>query len=166
MIGTIDGDRLQALAAKLMDGHVTYHLNKKAHPLDIGPEKITQLDCSGFVQYVIYKTTSLVVPSGSWHQNHDWCKPRQTRVDYKSSAGLTDCVLRIAFMEAAPKQGRHYGHVWLILNAFTLESHGGVGPDTRRWDDEKLLPHVSDCYELAYVLAPSTNSQWLQTVLV
>jgi hypothetical protein len=46
--------------------------------------------------------------------------------------GAQDGGIRIAFL--APANSPHgIGHVVLLHNAMTLESHGGVGPDSRAW---------------------------------
>jgi hypothetical protein len=65
----------------------------------------TKIDCSGFVRAAIRESTSPTVafPDGSVIQ-HDWIKAR----GYEPSNDL-------------------------IYNAKTLESHGGVGPDSHPW---------------------------------
>jgi hypothetical protein len=69
-----DGNVLERLLAKLMDGHVTYTLGAKCgHASSTDPEDIRSLDCSGLVEYVFYKITNphVDIPSGSSNQE-DW----------------------------------------------------------------------------------------------
>jgi hypothetical protein len=142
----VDYYAIMDLASQMMDGHITYHLGGKA-AFKTNPANIHAIDCSGFVRYFMYHATngSLIMPDGSWIQN-DWCKKQQyERVEY-ATAAYSDGWLRIAFIQ--PQKG-HPGHVWLILNGKTLESHGGKGPDRRSWDTHVLKAGVHDCYKLA-----------------
>src|SRR5205085_264760 len=105
------------------------------------------IDCSGFVRYLMYRAThgEVIMPDGSWIQN-DWCRHNHfAKVKYATAADA-DGWLRIAFLP--PKKG-HAGHVWLILNGMTLESHGHKGPHSRPWDTAVLKSQVTDCYQLA-----------------
>ena len=93
----------------------------------------TKVDCSGFVRAAIRRSTApkVAFPDGSVVQ-HDWVRDqgyaRQTLADGK----LEDGHVRIAFLSPADSPSR-IGHVVLILSGKTLESHGGVGPDSRPW---------------------------------
>ncbi|WP_202189228.1 hypothetical protein [Sphingomonas sp. CCH10-B3] len=93
----------------------------------------TKVDCSGFVRAAIRRSTApkVAFPDGSVVQ-HDWVRDqgytRQTLADGK----LDDGRVRIAFLSPADSPSR-IGHVVLILNGKTLESHGGVGPNSRAW---------------------------------
>jgi hypothetical protein len=143
----IDSQYLLEISQKLMDGHVSYGWGSKAPSLSCDTSKIHRLDCSGFVRYLLYQASDsqLLLPDGSYIQ-HDWCKHSGlARVDY-SSASANDGWLRIAFI---PPAKHHAGHVWLILNGLTLESHGGKGPDRRAWNSKVLKTGVRDCYKLA-----------------
>ena len=74
---------------------------------------------------------------------------RGTAVEY-TTASATDGWLRIAFIHGSKG---HVGHVWLILAGNTIESHGGVGADRRRWDTTVLKDGVDVCYKLALTVA-------------
>jgi len=148
----VDMDKLLEVAKQMMDGHISYGLGSKAPSLSCDPSAIKAIDCSGFVRYIIYKATGGAVhmPDGSWVQ-HDWCKHQQfMTADYKTEAQQQDNWLRIAFL---PKHEKHPGHVWLVLNGKTLESHGHKGPDRRPWDTS-ALKKVNACYVLATSTPP------------
>jgi hypothetical protein len=100
----------------------------------------------------MYKATGGAVhmPDGSWIQ-HDWCKHQKfMTADYNTDARQQDNWLRIAFL---PKHEKHPGHVWLVLNGKTLESHGHKGPDRRLWSTS-ALKKVNACYVLATSTPP------------
>lgn len=162
MLRAIDGDRLDDLMGQLTDGHIHYSLGAKAPHLNCSPSEITAIDCSGFVRYLIYQLTGMTIRDGSYNQ-HDWCiAQRLPQAEYDDDASSSDCILRIAFI--VPSRQHHIGHVWLILNGMTLESHGHTkGPDRRPWSTRVLLDDVDACYELAYVLAPSMNYEGINT---
>jgi hypothetical protein len=151
----IDRDYLLELCAALMDGHINYHMGAKAHPLDAEPADIKALDCSGFTRYLIHKVTDgqVTMVDGSDEQNA-WCKHHKLRAEkYMHVAGLSDGLLRTAFMPRIYKDGKlaHAGHVWLVLNGKTLESHGHTGPDSRDWNTPVLTARVKTCYVLAHL---------------
>lgn len=156
MLSAIDGDRLAKLMSALTDGHIHYALGAKAKHLNCLPAEIKAIDCSGFVRYLIHQLTGAILPDGSYHQ-HDWCKKQGLpKAKYSPDAGGQDQILRIAFI--TPSKHHPVGHVWLVLNGSTLESHGHtVGPDSRPWNTSVLRKHVGDCYELAYVLGPKNG---------
>jgi len=91
------------------------------------------VDCSGFVREMIWRATSphQSFPDGSVVQ-HDWIRDRNFERTTLDAALQQDGVLRIAFLRPQDSP-QHIGHVVLIHNANTLESHGGVGPDSRIW---------------------------------
>lgn len=140
-----------------MDGHVKYLLNGKVK-LDADPAKIKSIDCSAFVRYVIYHGSdkTAAMPDGSWYQ-HKYCKDNGLTVSPYSDCVLSDGWLRIAFIE--PRKGVP-GHVWLVLDGMTLESHGGKGPDRRAWDTAILKSKVSDCYLLAQTRSQHRNNEY------
>jgi hypothetical protein len=145
---SIETSSLMDISGKLMDGHIKYGFGSKAK-LNDEPQKITAIDCSGFVQYVIYQATKkqMVLPAGSWNQRV-WCDNQKlSKVEY-SSANEKDGWLRIAFI--APKSKTVPGHVWLILDGMTLESHGPTkGPNRRAWSEKILKSNVYACYKFA-----------------
>ena len=63
---------------------------------------------------------------------HEWVRSRGYEHGAVADSAKTDKSVRIAFLppQASP-QG--IGHVVLIYQGKTLESHGGVGPDSRPW---------------------------------
>src|SRR5262249_40401750 len=70
-------------------------------------------------------------PDGSVVQ-HDWIREHGFEKSSIADGKLNDDVVRIAFLR--PQDTAHgIGHVVLISRAKTLESHGGVGPDSRAW---------------------------------
>lgn len=114
---------------------VGYGLGKKVPRLDAVPGRdFTQVDCSGFVREVVRLATTptLAFPDGSVVQ-HDWVSGHTFERSTVADAKKDDGIVRIAFLrpQDSPKG---IGHVVLISGGKTLESHGGVGPDSRVWD--------------------------------
>jgi hypothetical protein len=147
----VNNNKLTEFLNQMMDGHVGYHLGAKVEPLSKDPKAVNQVDCSGFVRYLVYKVCNLVITSGgTWWQN-EWCKSHlQSEANYKC-AGQRDGVIRIGYF---PKpSGLAAGHIWLILNGMTIESHGHTGPDRRAWNTSVLVTHVKN----TYVLGPTFN---------
>jgi hypothetical protein len=94
-----------------------------------------RVDCSGFVREAIWRATDPHVnfPDGSVVQ-HDWVKNKGFQRVTVADGGLSDSHVRIAFLRPQDTSS-HIGHVLLLSNGRTLESHGGVGPDSRVWTD-------------------------------
>ncbi|SEC40104.1 hypothetical protein SAMN05444161_1066 [Rhizobiales bacterium GAS191] len=110
---------------------VTYGLGKKVAFNAVPGVDFTAVDCSGFVREAVRRSTNLGnnFPDGSVVQ-HDWVANKGFARDNVPSGSLRDNVVRIAFLSPnATTSG--IGHVVLIHNGMTLESHGGVGPDSR-----------------------------------
>jgi len=152
---SIDQKRLLDLHAKL--DHVTYAVGKDAKTGKLkgkarnsaDPSKISKLDCSGYVKYMLYNASEgkLSLSGGSYMQNQ-WCKDSGLKShDYAKTAGKADNVLRLGYFKK--KKGGKYGHIWLVLNGKTLESHGGKGVNRRPWNTKVLMDNVTHCYELA-----------------
>ncbi|UVC12309.1 penicillin-insensitive murein endopeptidase (plasmid) [Rhizobium sp. TH2] len=93
----------------------------------------TQVDCSGFIREAIRRVTTprLKFPDGSVVQ-HDWVKANRFLKGTPADGALNDGVVRIAFLRPQDAASG-IGHVLLIVNGKTTESHGGFGPDTRDW---------------------------------
>ena len=113
---------------------VTYGLGAKISPHGAIPgADFKKVDCSGFVREAIWRSTSphFNFPDGSVVQ-HDWIRDKGYKQSSRADALLQDGKIRIVFLrpQDAPS---HVGHVALVHNAKTLESHGGVGPDSRNW---------------------------------
>lgn len=97
-------------------------------------QDFTAVDCSGFVRELIWRGTDPHVnfKDGSVVQ-HDWVKqqgfPKVTIGDGMQNDG----VVRIAFLDPHDAVPSGVGHVVLIEGGTTMESHGGLGPDSRPW---------------------------------
>ena len=116
---------------------VTYGLGAKLpHHGAVPGSDFQKVDCSGFVRELIWLSTTpqLNFPDGSVVQ-HEWVQAHQLPTGTPAAAMANDDVVRIAFLrpQDSPKG---IGHVVLVHNGRTLESHGGVGPDSRPWTGE------------------------------
>jgi hypothetical protein len=149
-----DSAKMEALMSKLTDGHVSYELGAKVWRLGrTQPEQIHALDCSGFIEYVLYWTTDphVNIPSGSSNQE-SWCRTHLTEGDYATDAPRIDGILRIAFRH---RTRRRVGHVWFILNGSSLESTergGGDGPTSMNWSVR--LDEADSCFLLGPLMPP------------
>lgn len=92
-----------------------------------------KIDCSGFVREAIRRseTTQLGFPDGSVIQ-HEWVRGQGFATVPISSGKALDGLVRIAFLRPQDTSSG-IGHVVLIHNGKTLESHGGLGPDSLPW---------------------------------
>ncbi len=140
----IDRKKLDEFINAMMDGHCKYGFGDKASPLTIAPAKVKKIDCSGFVQYLLYTLTSgsLRIHGGSWHQNKYFEDNRYEQVAYATAASKHDSVLRLGYFSGSP------GHIWFIRNGMTIESSGGKGPNRRIWSTPVLKSNVKRCYVL------------------
>ena len=134
----LDVSRAQGFLRACMTSQprVTYGLGAKLPRHGAVPgQDFTKVDCSGFVREAVWLSTTphLNFPDGSVVQ-HEWVRARLPKSTI-AAAQAADGVVRIAFLrpEDSPKG---IGHVVLVLNGRTLESHGGVGPDSRDWTGE------------------------------
>jgi len=112
---------------------VTYGLGKKILPGQTPGRDFTQVDCSGFVREIMRRATNLgsSFPDGSVIQ-HQWVDKKGFARATVADGKARDGAVRIAFLSPnATASG--IGHVALIVDGATLESHGGVGPDSRPW---------------------------------
>ena len=134
---SLDIARAKAFLQACLTSHprVTYGLGKKVPFLGAVPGRdFTQVDCSGFIREAIRLSTTppLAFPDGSVNQ-HDWVRSHGFEKSTIAEGMSNDGVVRIAFLR--PQDSPHgIGHVVLIDGGMTLESHGGVGPDSRKWD--------------------------------
>lgn len=150
--------------SKLVDLHgrcelkgVRYGLGSKARSLTQDSHTLTRIDCSGYVRYLLAKATDqkLIIPDGSWIQR-DWCESKGLhRLKKYSDVRYADhSRLFIAFITPNTNGAGRIGHVWLVVKLDddevpdTIESHGGVGVNTRRWDQLTLRRQCSACFEL------------------
>ncbi len=112
------------------------------------------LDCSGYVQYVVYQGSShnIWIPQGTSKQQ-DWLDDKKYRKVsgnefvsqedvYNYEASKKDDMVRIAFRATNPakkkasgSEGGGVGHVWLVLNGKTYEcTTKGRGSGPRSFD--------------------------------
>jgi hypothetical protein len=140
----------QGFLTACMTSHprVAYGLGSKVPFFKARPGvDFAKVDCSGFVREAIREATMPLVPfpDGSVVQ-HDWIIAQHYKKTTVSSGKLTDGRVRIAFLSPTDTSSG-IGHVVLIHNGLTLESHGGVGPDSRPWNGESWQA-VTTIYEL------------------
>ena len=135
---------------------VKYGLGDKAPRLDCDTSEVKRIDCSGFVRYAIAKATNqkLIIPDGSWIQN-DWCRSQGfPKKNYADLHYADHSRLFIAFIRAGRNGAGRIGHVWFINQmdkdwpVETMESYGGHGVGSRRWDNSTLRRLVFECFEL------------------
>jgi hypothetical protein len=113
---------------------VKYGLGKKISPHGATPgTDFTRVDCSGFVRETIWRATTphFNFPDGSVVQ-HDFIRDKGYERSTRADALLEDGKIRIVFLRPQDSAS-HIGHVALVHNAKTVESHGGVGPNSRDW---------------------------------
>jgi hypothetical protein len=132
------------LTELLMMNGVKYGFGKKIRPLSkaLG---IKEVDCSGFTRWAVFGASGVTIPNGSVQQ-HEWAKKEGFKVSTVESGNLNDNAIRIAFLDPSKSLSK-IGHVVLIINGKTCESHGSKGPNMRVWKD---LPwaHLCDVYVL------------------
>ncbi|HEY7770827.1 glycoside hydrolase family 108 protein [Longimicrobium sp.] len=135
----IDMARVKAFlnACTSSSPRVTYGLGDKVPFFNAVPGKdFRKVDCSGFVREAIRRATTprAAFPDGSVVQ-HEWVRKGGFRKSNYEAAFKADGAVRIAFLrpQDSPKK---IGHVVLVHNGRTYESHGGVGPDSRVWGEQ------------------------------
>lgn len=117
---------------------VKYGLGAKVPFFNAVPGKdFKKVDCSGFVREAIRRATTprAAFPDGSVVQ-HEHVRARGYRKSNVEAAFKKDGAIRIAFLRPQDSPTK-IGHVVLIHNAVTYESHGGTGPNSRPWDGQK-----------------------------
>jgi len=157
-----DTIKLATVLDELLRSNIRYEMNGlvgKARPLTQSVSELSQLDCSGFVEYVIYQgtTENVNLPSGSVTQRTRIARnASHTPADYLKHAELRDDVVRIGFRRTIARRDENgdvvrdargrsektqVGHVWLVINGKTYEStsKGGrdKGPKSLAWDMRK-----------------------------
>jgi hypothetical protein len=112
---------------------VKYGLGAKVSPHGAKPGTgFTKVDCSGFVRETIWRAAShFNFPDGSVVQ-HDWIRDQGYERSTRTDALLEEGKVRIVFLRPQDTSS-HIGHVALVHNAKTLESHGSFGPNSRPW---------------------------------
>lgn len=134
----VDTAKLLERTKKLIARDVDYGFGSKAVDLTAPPEnfrgtKGLSVDCSGFVRYALWPW--LQIPDGSVNQR-DWFKKQGFKPSKQFSE--KDGRLRIAFLSPGQTPSG-IGHVMLVLNGMTLESHGGKGVDMRAWGSKAFM---------------------------
>ena len=152
----MDPDKVVAQTQYLIDQGVTYKMGAKAEPLGVDESTIEQLDCSGFARLVVFHATkaageAVEMPDGSANQ-HAWCDQQGFKVSDFDAGHLQDNAIRIAFL--SPADGGGVGHVMLIVNGLTCESHGSKGADRRAWGSSGFMQKCS-----VYVLTPAASTR-------
>ncbi|WP_019565575.1 N-acetylmuramoyl-L-alanine amidase [Agrobacterium sp. 10MFCol1.1] len=113
---------------------VVYGYGAKIRAGEVPGRDFISVDCSGLVRELVRRATDLngKFPDGSFIQ-HEWVRDRHFKQLDRSEGKLTDGVVRIAFMKPNDSPNG-IGHVAIVHDGYTLESHGGVGPNRRIWD--------------------------------
>jgi hypothetical protein len=108
--------------------------NDTSQPGAPAPPGFVAVDCSGFVRAALRRSTTpkTTIPDGSVVQ-HDWIRTQGFAPGAVADGDLLDGVLRIAFLSPSDSP-EHVGHVVLLFDGRTIESHGGKGPDRRVWN--------------------------------
>lgn len=138
--------RAKRFLADCMNSHprVRYGLGSKVPFLGAVPGRdFAKVDCSGFVREAIRLSTNPRVPfpDGSVVQ-HDWVRAHEFERATVDDGAADDEVVRIAFL--SPRDtASGIGHVLLLSAGRTLESHGGMGPNSRRWVDLPFRRNMS-----------------------
>jgi hypothetical protein len=148
----VDGEILIDRCKAMMDGHITYSLGAKCG-LDADISKVTKIDCSGFTRYIFYQACNGGKINGGSAVHKEWMDAKGfAKVTYGDVGPVKDNMLRVGYYKKPPDLSA--GHIWFLLNGMTLESyHGGDshGPGRRLWDTQRLVDHVTHCYEIGYV---------------
>lgn len=144
-------DLWNTLIERMFDGHIHYKWNAKMKSFSQSASEITQLDCSGFVRYILGRVSGKDFGDGSVNQRNFCLKQGFKKTTYDMCA-LKDHRLRIAFLDPeknGPGTGDdEAGHTWLILDGITYESHGGAGCHNRSWATEVLRRKQDYCFVL------------------
>lgn len=118
---------------KVITGGCRYKLGAKVVPIRTVPGFFHEVDCSGYVDYLMFHVGKPELPDGSYNQ-HDAIKAAGFKQSAPEACRAMDGVLRIAFLR--PSQSKSgVGHVALFLNGLSIESHGKKGPNRRSVDE-------------------------------
>lgn len=149
--------KIPALVQDCKAHGIVYGWGAKAHPITLQAAQLHALDCSGFARWALFHASLVRSPNqpflivdGSVDQ-HQWCKNNLQSCS-NADGHRSDDKLRIAFLK--PKYDANgkmieAGHVMLLEDGWTMESHGHLkGPDRRLWGSD---PFMAEC-EL-YIIA-------------
>jgi len=129
VLANCDPKQVEQFTANGINAGIKYKLGAKVSPLSSAIARISEVDCSGFVRWAIFQVCGTIIPDGSVNQ-HQWADIQGLKKSTVNDAKNKDNFLRIAFLRP---QGDEPGHVMLIANGLTCESHGGKGIDRRPW---------------------------------
>lgn len=141
----------------MLANHVAYGYGVKAPSLDCDSSVIRLIDCSGDSRYLIAKATNgqWIIPDGSqaqreYFENSGLHKiAKYSDVQYANPARLFIC-----FIKPNTNGCGDVGHVWMVGQKAThgsietIESHGGKGVDSRRWDTSVLVNQFYNGFEI------------------
>ena len=150
--------KLLAVHSEMDHRGVKYGLGDKVIPLTKTPAQIRKVDCSGYVRYLLFQSTdnNYRVIDGSQNQRA-WAEAGgdgliKKKVEYKNlflpEVMADEDRLFIAFIKPHTNGAGAIGHVWLIHAGETIESHGGVGVNSRPVNTRVLRNLVYSAYEL------------------
>ncbi|MCP5072564.1 MAG: hypothetical protein GY947_04620 [Rhodobacteraceae bacterium] len=173
-------ENLVSVLGDLMTMNIRYEMNgmvgKVRNLAGTSTSEIRQLDCSGFVEYVIYQTTihHHNIPSGSRRQRN-FIERDHDEVDYNANASLLDEMVRIGFRDAVwegsgdNRRRTGVGHVWLVINGITFESTSrngrNQGPKSFSWEtrvddaDHFFTLGRAPNFRMAYMLRAITETR-------
>lgn len=148
----INTDLLKLLSDRTVQPGNQYEFGGKVEiDADTAEVRAEGVDCSGYVRWLVHRATggAVTMPDGSAVQ-HEWVRDAGFKASSVPAARLLDGVVRIAFL--SPTAGGGIGHVALIRNGLTFESHGGAGPNRRAWSGAGWQWRCK-----VYVLTPPTG---------
>lgn len=152
--------KLHQYHAQVIRAGCSYGLGAKA-PLHAVAGSFHRIDCSGYARVLLFNATNgeLSLPDGSQNQRA-WAEKNLREVKYTDAAKhMTGKRLFVAFIKPFQNGCGSVGHIWLLADGDpgvgvepeTIESHGGVGPNSRRWNTGVLVREVFSCFELETV---------------
>lgn len=129
----VDIPYLRTLMAQCVAAGIRYLMGGKAHELDTVPLDVSRIDCSGFARWLLYHATrgKLLLPDGSCIEDQALALDGFKKTD-PANCALHDGHVRVCIHLADDKDGT--GHIWIVLNGVTYESHGGRGVSSRAWN--------------------------------
>jgi cell wall-associated NlpC family hydrolase len=148
---------LDALAQ--LDDKVPYGFGSKPSNLKLTPAELLidrkapkGIDCSGFVRWLLYRASNgkVKIPDGSWNQRDHFralADVAHLPASAYAACGKTDGIVRVAGFVRSAKVS--VGHIWLVHDGQTIESHGGKGINRRPWNQSSLVRLATWCYPLA-----------------
>lgn len=147
---SVDLDLLRTLHSRMVVEGDQYGFGDKI-PITADSSEVRgkDVDCSGYVRWLLHQASGeqFDIGDGSWLQ-HDLIEGLGCKRSTVQAANLKDGALRIAFLAPGALGKGKPGHVALVLNDQTMESHSGTGPDSRPWDSAKRWMSLCRVYVL------------------